>query len=248
MARRGRRNTMRIRTITAFVAAAVAVTAIGSLALSGDARGATVGGVHPADFTDPRPNIYFPLEPGTVSRYVGAEDGERFRERIVVTHPTREVAGVTTVVVLDVLRVNGELAERTEDWYQADDEGNVWYFGEDTAEYEDGEVVSTSGSWEAGVDGAVAGIVMPAEPRPTVAYRQEFYRGAAEDQAWIVRRNDHVTVPYGDLDHVVRTYEWSRLEPGVMGLKLYAPGLGIVRERLIAGGTERLALASVERT
>jgi hypothetical protein len=238
---------MRVRTIAPLAAAVLAVTAVGSLAFSSGARGTTVGGVDPADFTDPRPNPYFPLEPGTVSRYVGAEDGERFRERTFVTHGTREVAGVTTVVVLDVLRVNGELAERTEDWYQADDEGNVWYFGEDTAEYEDGEVVSTAGSWEAGVDGAVAGIVMPTEPRPAVAYRQEFYRGEAEDQAWIVRRNDHVTVPYGDLDHVVRTYEWSRLEPGVMGLKLYAPGLGIVRERMIAGGTERLALVSVER-
>jgi hypothetical protein len=154
------------------------------------------------------------------------------------------VAGVTTTVVVDVLTVDGALAERTEDWYAYANDGTVWYFGEETAEYEDGRIVSTEGSWEAGVDGAVAGIVMPADPRPTVAYRQEYFPGRAEDQGWIVQRHAEVTVPYGDLDQAVRSLEWSRLEPGVVVAKFYAPGLGLVFERVLAGGAERLELVS----
>ena len=201
--------------------------------------------IDPADFASPQANPYFPLEPGTVVKYRGVEDGERFRERIVVTDRTKQIQGVDTVVVMDVLHVNGFLAERTEDWYQSDDSGTVWYFGEDTAEYDrHGDVISTSGSWEAGVDGARAGVIMPADPRPGDAYHQEFLRGQAEDQAWVVHRRDVVRVPAGRFDDVVRTYEWSRIEPRVVVMKQFAPGLGIVRERVVAGGAERLELVS----
>lgn len=204
------------------------------------------GSVDPAGFTDPAVNRYFPIVPGTITRFRGEEDGERFRERVVVTDRTREVAGVTTTVVIDVLKVDGVLVERTEDWYATANDGTVWYFGEDTAEYDrDGDVISTEGSWEAGIDGAEAGIVMPADPRPTDAYRQEYSPGHAEDQAWIVQRHAEVTVPYGHLEQVVRTLEWSRLEPGVVGVKFYAPGLGIVKEQVLAGGVERLELVDV---
>jgi hypothetical protein len=225
---------------------------VGGLLTIGWAFSAGAGagpGIDPDRFTAPASNPYFPLEPGTVSRYRGEEDGERFRERVVVTDRTREIAGVITTVVIDVLRVDGALAERTEDWYATADDGAVWYFGEDTAEYDGtGSVISTEGSWQAGVDGAEAGIIMPADPRPTAAYRQEFYPGHAEDQAWVVQRNAAVTVPFGHLRDVLRTLEWSRLEPGVLGVKFYAPGLGIVRERVLAGGAERLELVSVTTT
>lgn len=86
---------------------------------------------------------------------------------------------------------------------------------------------------------------MPADPRPTDAYRQEFYRGHAEDQAWVVQRGGTTTVPYGRLRHLVRTFEWTRLEPRVLSLKLYAPGVGIVRERDMSGGKESFVLISV---
>ena len=211
-----------------------------------DTKAIPPASIDPSDFSDPQQNPYFPLEPGTVSRYGGVEDGERFRERIVVTDRTKQILGVDTIVVVDVLRVDGRLAERTEDWYQADDAGSVWYFGEDTAEYDrHGDVISTSGSWEAGVDGARAGIIMPADPRPSDAYFQEFYRGEAEDQAWVVHRRETVRVPYGRVTDVIRTYEWSRLEPAVLVMKQYGPGLGIVRERIVAGGAERLELIAV---
>ncbi|MDI6909828.1 hypothetical protein [Nocardioides sp.] len=200
-----------------------------------------------AQFDSPQQNEYFPLEPGTVSRYRGTDDGERYVERVRVTHRTKRVDGVATTVVRDTLRrADGSLAEQTSDWYAADDDGNVWYFGEATATYDRrGRLESREGSWEAGVDGAVAGIIMPAHPRPTDAYRQEYYRGEAEDQAWIVQVNASATVPYAKVRHVVRSFEWTRLEKPVLSLKLYAPGLGIVRERDMSGGDESFALVSV---
>jgi len=207
----------------------------------------TTGTVDPGHFTHPQQNRYFPLEPGTLSRFRGTEDGARYNERVLVTHRTRRIQGVTTIVVRDILpRADGSLAERTHDWYAADNHGNVWYFGEGTATYDKhGRVESREGSWQAGVDGAVAGTIMPANPQPTDAYRQELYRGHAEDQAWIVQRHLATTVPYGRLHHVVRSFEWTRLEKNVLSLKLYAPHLGIVRERDMSGGTESFALVSV---
>lgn len=225
-----------------------ATVMVGAVAAGMVASAGTGGGVDPADFAEPAPNAYFPLEPGTTMRFRGEEDGERFRERVVVTDRSRAVAGVTTTVVIDVLKVDGLLVERTEDWYANANDGTVWYFGEDTAEYDrHGNVITTEGSWEAGVDGAEAGIIMPADPRPAIAYRQEYFVGHAEDQAWVVQRHATATVPAGHFDQVVRTIEWSRLEPGVVVVKFYAPGIGIVRERVVAGGVERLELVQVRQ-
>lgn len=204
--------------------------------------------VHPGDFTNPRQNPYFPLRPGTVSRYRGTDEGAVFRERLAVTHRTKRILGVRTLVIRDVLRrADGSLAEKTTDWYADDNVGNVWYFGERTATYdENGKLDSREGSWQAGVRGAVAGLIMPADAKPTDAYRQEFFRGHAEDQAWIVqRRHKAVKVPYGRIHGALRSFEWTRLEPGVISLKYYGRGLGIVRERDVAGGNERFDLVSV---
>ena len=202
--------------------------------------------VDPGNFTSPVANPYFPLEPGTVSVLRGQDQGQRFFERFKVTADTKVIQGVTNTVILDRLWEDGYLAEVTYDWYAADNDGNVWYFGEDTATYDEkGNVLSRHGSWEAGVDGAVAGIIMPADPRPTDAYRQEFYAGEAEDQAWIVQNHASKTVPYGHLDQLVRSFEWARLEKKVMVEKLFAPGLGLVYEEAIAGSVESLELVKV---
>ena len=237
---------MRTRVVTALGAALV--LAAGVLGPGGMASGvpSASAGPDPADFTSPVPNAYFPIEPGTVSIYRGREGKDRLRERLTITDETKVIQGVATTVVNDVVYANGLLAEKTVDWYANDNEGNVWYFGEETATYDEhGNVISTEGSWEAGVDGAVAGTIMPADPMPTDAYRQEFYQGHAEDQAWIVERGVTVDVAYGKLDDAVRSFEWTRLEPGVVSGKFYAPGLGIVREWDVTGGTERLELVEV---
>jgi hypothetical protein len=182
-----------------------------------------------------------------VSRYRGTDSGHRFRERVTVTHHRKSIEGVRAHVVLDVLRrADGSLAEKTHDWYAPDNDGNVWYLGEATATYDrDGNVKSRGGSWEAGVHGAEAGLIMPADPHPTDAYRQEYRRGHAEDQAWIVQRHAKLDVPYGHVDDVVRSFEWSRLEKDVVSVKFYGPGLGIVRERDLTGGSEVFELVSI---
>jgi hypothetical protein len=170
-----------------------------------------------------------------------------YREVVRVTSRTKTIDGVKATVVSDVLRrADGSLAEKTTDWYAGDHAGNVWYLGENTATYRpNGTVESREGSWQAGVNGAVPGIIMPANPAPTDAYRQEFLRGHAEDQAWIVQRGVTVRVPYGKVRHVVRSFEWSRLERSVLSMKLYAPGIGIVKERDMAGGNETFSLVAV---
>jgi hypothetical protein len=231
------------------VTALAAFIGVGLLAGGGiyTSAGPASAAIDPNDFTNPQPNPYFPLEPGTVSILRGSEDGERLLNRTTITHWTKMIQGVRTTVVQDVLYGDGALAEKTTDWYAADNTGTVWYFGERTATYNrQGDVVSTEGSWQAGVNGAMAGIIMPANPGPTDAYRQEIYRGHAEDQAWIVAAHQVVHVPYGDVTQAVRSYEWTRLEPGVVSLKFYGPGLGIVREMDVAGGDELLELVSVD--
>jgi len=242
-------------------AAAVSVTVTGSDATPAPARpavhttapaaqtpaGAPARPFDPTDFDAPVANPWFPLVPGTTTVLRGREDGERFRERVRVTHRTRVIEGVATRVVRDVLRrAERSLAERTSDWYAADDRGDVWYFGERTATFdEDGRLESREGSWQAGVRGAVAGLIMPADPHPTDAYRQEFLRGHAEDQAWVVGFARSVRTPMRRFRHVLRTFEWSRLEPGVISSKLYARGVGVIRERDVAGGTETVEIVAV---
>jgi hypothetical protein len=167
-------------------------------------------------------------------------------DRVFVTNETKVIQGVTTTVVRDVARHRGVLLEKTLDWYAQDVDGNVWYYGEDTKEYDSkGHVISTEGSWEAGVDGAVPGIIMEADPQVADGYRQEFYAGHAEDQAWILSLANSVTVPYGHLNQVLRTMEWTPLEPTVVDQKYYAPGLGIVLEVTVAGGDEVARLVAV---
>src|SRR5687767_9732210 len=136
----------------------------------------------PADFTTKIDNPYWPMRPG--SRWVYREiDSEGARQRVVVTvtRRTKLIAnGVTARVVHEVVSEKGELVEVTDDWYAQDRSGRIWYLGEDTTEYENGRAVSKEGSFEAGVDGARAGIIMPARPRAGMRYRQEYYRGHAE--------------------------------------------------------------------
>ncbi len=252
-----------MRTISpiAAVAAAVLLTGLAGAATAGTSAATPSGRVAvtsgtagagravPAAFRNPRQNPYFPLRPGTVSRYRGSADGERYVETVTVTRRHRVISGVPTTVVRDVVRrTDGTLAERTTDWYAPDRHGTVWYFGERTATFDErGRLESREGSWRDGVAGARRGVVMPAHPRPTDAYRQELRVGHAEDQAWIVQRGLRVRVPYGRVRQAIRSLEWTRLEPGVVSAKIYAPGLGIVRERDLAGGDERFELVSVSR-
>lgn len=199
--------------------------------------------IDPARFTSVVDNPYFPLVPGTTYRYSVVGDDGPEDVVVTVTGSTRVVAGVTCVVVHDVSSSNGKVREDTWDWYAQDEEGAVWYFGEDTKAYERGHV-STEGSWEAGVNGAKPGIVMPARPRVGVSYRQEYLAGEAEDMAEVIAVDASATVPYGTFRNCVQTKDWTPLEPESVENKYYAPGVGMVLAVKVQGGTEREELVS----
>lgn len=191
-------------------------------------------------------NPYFPLPVGTTFMSRGVEGSRHEIDRMAVTSGTKVIQGITTTVIRDILRHQGAVIEKTFDWYAQDDQGNVWYFGEDTKVFLKNGKVDTSGSWETGVNGAKPGIIMEADPQIPDAYRQECLSGEAEDSAWTIDRGGSVTVPYGTVHHVVRSLEFTPLEPHVISEKQYAPGLGIVMERDLHGGDETFRLVKVK--
>jgi hypothetical protein len=198
--------------------------------------------IDPADFVATIDNPYLPLIPGSRWVYEGTDAGETERIEVEVTDERREVMGISTTVVRDTVYVDGELAEDTFDWYAQDRDGNVWYMGEDTEEYENGAVSSTEGSWEAGVDGALPGIIMQARPTVGDAYRQEYDPGDAEDLAEVTALGPAASVPFDDFDDLVVIREWNPLEPEVTEDKYYAAGVGTVLEVMTAGGDGRVEL------
>ena len=195
--------------------------------------------IDPANFTHIVNNPWFPLMPGTTATFI-EQDGRVTREnKVTVTHETKIVMSVKCVVVHDTVTLDGALLEDTYDWYAQDKQGTVWYFGEATREFKSGGRVSTSGSWEAGVNGAQPGILMPARPRIGERFRQEYLANVAEDVAQIVALDETVTVPSGTYKGCVRTREWSMLESGT-SKKWYAKGVGLIRAESTGGEVSTL--------
>jgi hypothetical protein len=202
----------------------------------------------PADFVRTIDNPYWPMAPGSrwVYRAVDA-DGSRQRVEVRVTNQTKTVIGITATVVHDRVTEGGEIVEDTTDWYAQDKWGGLWYLGEDTTEFENGEPVSKAGSWEAGVDGAQAGLIIPPSPEVGMSYRQEFYAGEAEDLGRILSLDELVEVPFGSYDEVLMTRDWTPLEPDVLEHKFYAKGVGPVLELGLSGGVGREELIRFTR-
>ena len=216
---------------------------VGILAALGSGVGALAGSAH-RSYSARVTNPWFPLKRGAVYVYTGVKDGQPARDVVTVTDETKLIDGVPCAVVEDRLYLRGRLGERTTDWYTQDSKGNVWYFGEDTAELDRvGRVTSTEGSWMAGVAGAKPGIFMPARPRVGQTFRQEFYKGHAEDHFRILAIQRAVE-PSGR-GVTLLTEEWTPLEPGVIDHKLYARGIGTVLEQTVKGGDERAELIAV---
>lgn len=201
----------------------------------------------PAQFTAEITNPYLPLTPG--SRWVYRARTAEGVERIVVTVTGRRrtIMGVPAVVVRDTVTLDGQLVEDTDDWYAQDSGGNVWYLGEDTTEFDNGKPVSKAGSWEAGVDGAQPGLVMEAEPQVGDAYRQEYLPGEAEDLAQVVATGRTARALGARHRDGMVTKEWTPLEPTVVELKTYIPGIGQVGERTVAGGAGSVRLVAYRR-
>lgn len=191
--------------------------------------------VDPAGFVDVIDNPYMPLRVGSTWVYEGESDGETVRIEIEVLDERRHVMGISAVVLRDAEYVDGELVEETFDWFAQDADGNVWYLGEDTHEFEEGTVVSDAGAWEAGVDGALPGIVMPADPAAGDAFRQEFYAGEAEDMGEITDVGVTRSIGLGEYDDVVVMIHWTPLEPDVVEEKWYARGVGVIYETHLTG-------------
>jgi hypothetical protein len=192
------------------------------------------------DFVERIDNPYWPMAPG--SMWVYREDGQRVE--VTVTDRTREILGIAATVVHDVVTEDGEVAEDTYDWYAQDKDGNIWYLGEDTKEFKNGKVKSTEGSWEAGVDGAEAGILLPSEPKVGMTYRQEYYKGEAEDAANVLSVDERAEVPFGRFDHVLMTKDQTPLDPSLLEHKFYAKGVGPVLVMVVSGGSGREELLS----
>ncbi len=183
--------------------------------------------INPADFGGPIDNRWFPLDPGTT--YVTDSPDGAMVDRFAVTRDTRVLDGVTCIAVSDIARVDGEIEEKTTDYFAQDRAGNVWYFGEQTATFENGQVVSTEGSWLAGVDGAQPGIIMEANPKVGDAYAQENAPGVAQDQAQVLGLHQTVSTPFGNLGNALETNEFSPLDPpGNNEHKFYVKGVGFV--------------------
>lgn len=212
----------------------------------GCGSGSVVSKIDPSNFTTRIDNPFFPLTPGTTLIYEGTKEGAKLRDEFVITSETKVIQGVTTRVIHDKIFVDGVLHEDTLDWFAQDKAGNVWYFGEDTRELDaSGKVVSTAGSFEGGVNGAEAGIIMKGSPVVGETYHQEFSKEVAEDQATVLDSSSTATTPNGTFTSCLRTKDFTRLSPDAVDEKYYARGVGFVLSIAVLGGSERLALKEI---
>jgi hypothetical protein len=199
----------------------------------------------PANFVGVIDNSYFPLPVGRKLVYTGVKDGQTQTDTVTVTDQKKVILGISTTIVNDVATHGSTVLERTFDYYAQDTQGNVWYLGEDTTHFLPNGKADTSGSFQAGVDGAQPGIIMEANPQIPDAYRQECYAGQAEDTAWVVGTTGSVRVPYGNVRNVLTSLEATQIEPGAYDQKVYGPGIGIVSEQSLTGTPEVAQLVSV---
>ena len=234
-----RQNTIRA------LAAALALSVL-NLAVAG-ATDAT-DDINPEDFTVRIDNPFFPLPPGTTFIYRGNREGRKQRDEFTVTDRTVVIDGVTCRVVHDKVFMRGVLRENTFDYFAQDRDGNVWYFGEDTEELDkNGRVVSTVGTWRAGVDGAQPRVIMEAHPNVNDHYFQEVAAPLAQDEAIVLNLHETLAVPLGKFTNCLVTKEFAQLEPGNIEHKFYVRGVGFILGVVVKGGKERLALVNIVR-
>ncbi len=204
--------------------------------------------IDPAGFSNQITNPYFPLKPGSQFIFDGIRDGKPQHTEVTVAKETKMIMGIATVVVRDVVTNNGALEEKTTDWYAQAKNGDVWYFGEATAEYLNGQVSNTQGSWEAGVDNAQPGIIMKANPAIGIFYRQEFRPGVAEDVARVTTTGTQYKAGATLYKNVVITTDRNPLNPDKLDQKYFAPGVGLIyTKKISAGHSETSTLTKVVR-
>jgi hypothetical protein len=203
--------------------------------------------IDPSNFVSTVDNKYWPLKPGTTYHYKGVRGTTPQTDDETVTNKTKNILGVASTAVSDVVSEHGTPVERTLDYYAQDKLGNVWYMGEDSFETNSqGKMVRASDSWLSGVKGGKPGIIMPGDPKPGEAYRQEYYPpGQALDEARVLSLNGTTKVPYGGTHNgLLVTSERSPLEPQTEQ-KYYSPGLGELMEKVVKGHHEEFKLVGV---
>jgi hypothetical protein len=210
----------------------------GSGSAQGLPQGADPVNLDPKTFTTRIDNPYWPMDPGTRWTYRETDqEGARLEVVVTVSDQTERIAnGVTARIVRDTVTEDGEIVEDTFDWYAQDKGGNIWYLGENTAEFEKGKLVTKEGSFEAGVDGALPGIIMPSDPKDGMQYRQEYYKGKAEDNGEVLSTDEMAQSPFGHFDNALLTKDTISIEPNVLEYKLYAKGIGPVLTLGVSGG------------
>jgi uncharacterized protein YjiK len=196
----------------------------------------------PENFIDVPKNPYLPVIPGTILRYTGTDKEKIETIEIHVTHATKTILGITCIGASEQVLSGGNPVEMTISWYAQDQDGNVWQFGEETEELNNGQVISTDGTWEAGVDGAKPGIVMRQNPQPGAPYRQEYYFNNAEDMGQVVDILESLATGIGVFNNVIKVKEWTELEPGLEEYKYYAPNVGLILEEVVKGGSGRIEI------
>ena len=202
--------------------------------------------IDPANFGGPIDNPWLPLKPGTTNRYRGVGDDGKTRElnTVFVTHRKKRIMGVEATVVLDQVFSGGKPEERTFDWYAQDKQGNVWYMGEDSSNFEHGHWVKDDGSWTAGVGNAKPGIIMLARPTRGESYRQEYSPGHAVDQAQVLGPGGSVRVPFRSFGRTLLTLEYSTIDKQYE-LKWHARGVGVIQEQAVTKSRELSRLVAV---
>jgi hypothetical protein len=239
---------MKAHAIVVAVLAIAAAGCGGSEDASSLPTGAEAVDLDPADFSAEIDHPYWPMPVGAVWTYRETDgDGGGQRVVVTVTGRTREIMGIQARVVHDVVTEEGAIVEDTYDWYAQDDQGNVWYLGEDTTAFENGGPAGKDGSWEAGVDGGQAGILLPGDPAVGSTYRQEYLEGEAEDAAEVLSLDEKVEVPFGRFDGVLMTKDFTPLEPDLLEHKFYARGVGPVLAVTVSGGKDREELVDFKR-
>jgi hypothetical protein len=200
----------------------------------------------PGEWAPEITNPWFPFVPGTTFVFRGQKDAQPTVDTYIVTNRKKTIQGAPATVIINTLRTGSHEIEGTEDWYAQDKQGNVWYLGEATRTFDkNGKVTGTTGSWQAGVDGAQGGLFMPASPKVGDAYYQEYLKGQAEDQYKIISMDGTVTVPYGTYKNVLVTEETTALEPSIVSQKYYVKGVGQVYEVDVKGSTEYAKLIRI---
>ena len=174
-------------------------------------------------------NEFFPLAAGTELILEGEDDGETIRVEITVSDPidTEVVNGVETLVMVETEYEDGELVEISYNFMAQADDGTVCYFGEDVDIYEGGVVVSNDGAWRAGVDGALPGILMPADPQVGDAFFQESAPGVAEDMSSVVAFGQVINVVAGEFDDTLTAKDCNPLEDAETDRKVYVRTIGL---------------------